>query len=406
MRSHVIITDYKAFVNIDARSCSCYNRGMRILLIVGALCLSGWGHVFAQDAVTVPFQFTGNHIFVSISINGKGPFPAAFDTGGLYLIAPELSKKLHLAPLGMLQVGGFGERIIPAEWAQADSVQIGSLTLTRPKFAVVDMGELPIKSIVGYELLKEFVVRVDYDARLLTLTRPDKFVYRGTGVVLPLHLHGHIPVVEGTADGVKGLFALDTGSGSALDLFGPFIQAHDLRRKYAAGFTQETGIGLGGATRAQFVHVGSLTLGAAVVRGVETQLTADHGGVSSDTEVAGNIGETVLEQFNLTFDYKHARVILEKSKGYGKAEDGHGGLGLEPQGRAWRVTSVTPAGAAAQAGIRGGDRVLQIEGKDASQASLFALWDVFHRPIGTKVWLLLRKGQQKQLVAITLGKVP
>ena len=366
MRSHVIITDYKAFVNIDARSCSCYNRGMRILLIVGALCLSGWGHVFAQDAVTVPFQFTGNHIFVSISINGKGPFPAAFDTGGLYLIATELSKELHLAPLGMLQVGGFGERIIPAEWAQADSVQIGSLTLTRP----------------------------------------DKFVYRGTGVVLPLRLHGHIPVVEGTADGVKGLFALDTGSGSALDLFGPFIQAHDLRRKYAAGFTQETGIGLGGATRAQFVHVGSLTLGAAVVRGVETQLTADHGGVSSDTEIAGNIGETVLEQFNLTFDYKHARVILEKSKGYGKAEDGHGGLGLEPQGRAWRVTSVTPAGAAAQAGIRGGDRVLQIEGKDASQASLFALWDVFHRPIGTKVWLLLRKGQQKQLVAITLGKVP
>lgn len=61
------------------------------------------------------------------------------------------------------------------------------------------------------------MVRVDYDARHLTLTRPDKFVYRGTGVVLPLRLHGHIPVVEGTADGVKGLFALDTGSGSALD---------------------------------------------------------------------------------------------------------------------------------------------------------------------------------------------
>ena len=379
---------------------------MKTLLIICALCLSGWGRVCAQDSVTVPFQFTGNHIFVPISINGKGPFPAAFDTGALYLISPGLSKELHLTPLGRLRVSGFGERVVPAEWAQADSVQIGGLTLPRPKFVSLDTGELPIRTIIGYEVLHHFVVRVDYDTHLLTLTRPEKFVYRGTGVVLPLRLHGHTPAVEGAVDGVRGLFTLDTGSGSSLDLYSPFIQAHDLRHKYAAGFTRETGVGLGGAMRAQSVHVGSLALGAAEVRGVETELTANQGGESSDKAIAGNIGETVLKQFNLTFDYTHSQVILEKNKGYGKVEDGHAGIGLDPKGREWRVVSVTPDGAAAQAGIKEGDRVLQIEGKDAGQASLLALWDIFHRPVGTRVWMLLQERGQKRLVAVTLGKVP
>ena len=72
----------------------------------------------------------------------------------------------------------------------------------------------------------------------------------------------------------------------------------------------------------------------------------------------------------------------------------------------WRVISVTPGGSAAQAGIKESDRVLQIEGKDAGQASLLTLWDIFHHPVGTKVWILLQEGSQKRLVAVTLGRMP
>ena len=379
---------------------------MKALLIICALCMSGWGRVCAQDAVTVPFQFTGNHIFVPISINGKGPFAAAFDTGGLYVISPALAKQLHLRPHGALQAGGFGEKSVGAALAEAESVQIGGLMLLHPTFAVVDAGELPINTIIGYEVLRRFVVRIDYDAHLLTLTRPDKFVYHGNGVVLPLHFHGDIPAVDGAVDGIRGLFTLDTGSGGALDLFGPFIEAHALRRKYAAGFTKATGTGLGGVMHGQSVRIGSLALGAAEVRRVETDLAADQGGAASDTDIAGNVGESVLKQFNLTFDYTHGQVILEKSKGYGRAEDGHAGLALEPQGREWRVVAVAPDGAAARAGIQEGDRVIRVEGKDAGQLSLLALWDVFHRPVGTKVWLLLQGGERKRLVALTLHPGP
>ena len=380
---------------------------MKTLLLLCVLWMSGWSRVCAQDPVTVPFQFTGNHIFVPILINGKGPYSAAFDTGSsLFVITPAVAKSLHLTTKGAARVDGLGGKTVGAALAEVESVQIGSVRIPRPTFAVVDMGKVPFSTTVGCEVLHQFVVRVDYGTRLLTLTRPDKFVYRGSGVILPLHLFGNTPTVEGVVDGVKGLFTLDTGSGGALELFSPFVQTYDLRHKYAAGFTRETGVGLGGAMRAQSVHIGSLALGAAEVRRVETYLSTDQGGASSAAGIAGNIGETVLKQFNLTFDYAHGQVILEKNKGYGRPEDGHAGLGLEPQGRTWRVISVTPDGAAAQAGIREGDRVLQIEGKDADQASLLTLWDIFHRPVGTKVWIALQDGSQKRLVAVTLGKVP
>lgn len=380
---------------------------MKALLIFCLFWASGWTRACAQDAVAVPFQLTGNHIFVSILINGKGPFPAAFDTGSSSsLLTPEVAREVGLKPHGSLRADGFGGRSLKAGLAEAESVQIGGLALPRLTFAVVGMGELPIKTVIGADVLRRFVVRIDYDAHVLTLTRPDRFVYRGSGVLLPLHPHGSIPAVDGAVDGIGGRFTLDTGGGGALVLFGPFVQAHGLRRKYAAGFTTATGVGLGGVMQGQPARVGSLTLGAAGVRHVETSLSADGGGVASETEIAGNIGETVLKQFNLTFDDAHGQVILERNKGYGRAEDGHAGFALEPQGRAWRVIGVTPEGAAAQAGIQEGDRVLQIEGKDAGQVSLIALWDIFHRPVGTKVWVLIQAGTGKRLVALTLGQAP
>lgn len=379
---------------------------MKALLIFLVLWITVPLRASAQDSVTVPFQFTGNHIFVSIQINGKGPFTALFDTGGLFLMTPALAKELGLAPHGALTAGGFGNSSVKAQLAEVDFVQIGGLTLPHQTFTVLDVGDLPIRAIIGDEVLRRFVVRVDYDARLLILTRLDRFVYKGSGVVLPLHFHGRIPAVDGAVDGVPGVFTLDTGSGGGLNLFTPFVAAHDLRHKYAAGFATTTGMGVGGIMQGQTVHIGRLALGAAEVRDVDTLLSSQTAGAASDQEVAGNVGEGILRQFNLTFDYTHGEVILEKNKDYGRAEDGHAGLGLEAQGRVWRITEVTPGGAAAQAGIGEGDRVLQIEGKDAGQLSPLALSDVFHRPVGTKVWLLLQTGGQKRLVALTLGKAP
>lgn len=406
-RSSFIITDYEAFVNIDARWVLCYHVGMKALLIFLVLWLLIGSRACAQASATIPFEFVGNHIFVPIRINGQGPFTTAFDTGSSsFMMTSAMAKELHLTPRGALRVDGFGGKPLDAGVAEVESVQIGGITLLHTAFIVVDVGDFPIKRAIGCEVLHRFVVKIDYDTHLLTLTRPEKFVYHGNGIVLPLHLYGGTPAVNGAVDGTNGLFTLDTGSGSALTLFAPFVRAHDLRRKYAAGFTTATGVGLGGVMQAQSVRVGSLALGTAALRHVETNLAVVHGEETSNPDIAGNIGETVLKQFNLTFDYTHGQVILEKNKGYGKAEDGHAGLALEPQGREWRVADITPGGAAAQAGIREGDRILQIEGKDAGQLSLIALWDVFHRPVGTKVWLLLQDGPQKRLVAVTLGKAP
>ena len=74
---------------------------MKALVLFCLFWASGCGCVRAQDAVTVPFQLTGGHIFVPILINGKGPFTALFDTGSsLFMLTPSVAKGLHLTTSG------------------------------------------------------------------------------------------------------------------------------------------------------------------------------------------------------------------------------------------------------------------------------------------------------------------
>jgi len=366
-----------------------------------------------KSFATVPFELINNHIYLDVRLNDKGPFRMLCDTGGANIVTPSLARELGLKAEGALQGRGVGEKSEDVGLAKIKSLQVGEATLSDQVFAVFPMESfaavegIPINGVIGYEVFKRFVAKVDYEHHLITLTLPTAFSYKGQGTVLPFQFNAHIPQVEGSIDGIEGKFDIDTGSRSSVDLLGPFVEKHDLAAHYGAKLEAVTGWGVGGASRSLVTRAKVLRLGRVEVRNPVTELSVQKKGAFVNPYVAGNVGAGVLKRFNITFDYTHQQMIFEPNANYDKPDVfDRSGMWLNQAGESFEVMDVIPGGPAANAGLKTGDRVLAIDGRSAGQLSLPAVRVQFKSdPPGTKLHLTVQSGEQKRDVELVLKEL-
>ncbi|HEY6319926.1 MAG TPA: aspartyl protease family protein [Thermoanaerobaculia bacterium] len=383
-------------------------------------------------STSVPFELLNNHIYLDVKLGGKGPFRLLCDTGGANIVTPELARTLGLKPQGALQGRGVGDKSEDIGLVTVASLQVGGATLRDQVFAVFNLDPLtsaegaPVNGLIGYEVFKRFVVRVDYEHRTMTLTLPAAFSYHGGGVVVPFKFNEHVPQVEGAIDGIAGAFDLDTGSRASVDLLGSFVEQHGLRARYAPKVEGVAGWGVGGPARAQFARAGTLRLGGLEVSRPPIELTLQTKGAFSDKYVAGNVGGALLSRFNVTFDYGRQQVIFERferdARGARDARDvrskGVGGDLTIPFDRAgawlnlaeetppalpaFEVIDVYAGGPAAEAGLRQGDRIVEVDGKTPAELPLPALRERLRNdPPGTRVrFTVLRAGTRGEVVVV------
>ena len=267
------------------------------------------------------------------------------------------------------------------------SLELGDATLRDQVFAVFPLaslgqaeGVVPQWGLVGYEIFKRFVVKVDYERSQLTLTLPPAFSYTGEGTVVPFKFSEHIPQVEGEIDDLPGQFDIDTGSRSSLDLLGPFVEKHDLKARYAPKVEGVTGWGVGGGARSLVTRAKTLRLGGVTVAAPVTELSLQKNGAFTDPYVAGNVGAGVLKRFNLTFDYGRQEIVFEPNANYAKPDVfDRTGLWLNLAAAGFEVMDVIAGGPAAEAGLGVGDRIVAVDGKPAVALSLPALSTLHHK---------------------------
>ncbi len=137
-----------------------------------------------------------------------------------------------------------------------------------------------------------------------------------------------------------------------------------------------------------------------------TRISLQKGGFDADRYVSGNVGIGILEQFNLIFDYSRQRIIFEKNANYGKKDVyNRTGLQLQRNGLAWDVTNVVPGSPAAGLGIKAGDKIVAINGKDAAHLTADQRYDLFLKNAGTNVTLVVQSGSSRRTVMVSLRDV-
>jgi hypothetical protein len=271
-----------------------------------------------------------------------------------------------------------------------------------------------VDGILGYDFIKEFVTEIDYERRSISFYDPRSYRRAARGAIIPFDVRGGTPYVNTTinltnADRVSGEFEIDTGSDGALGIYDYFARAKALRRRLPRLSSPHAGAGVGGETSSVEARVKSFQLGRFQIKNPVVELSEDdkeEGGARPKYD--GMIGTEVFRRFHVRIDYPRRQLILEPDRFFGEPyETDMSGIDLIAEGedfRAFRVVSVTPATPGAEAGVRAGDLITEIDGRAASSFTLDEITQMFARA-GRMYALTLGRGGETLHVSIKLRRM-
>lgn len=358
-------------------------------------------------SATVPFERYAGLILVELAIDGHAPMPFILDSGGLNLLTADAARALGIQGEGKQAIQGVGTQIQSMQVADVDSYRLGPVQLEQQRFLIVDLpllltdrGDRPaIAGLIGYELLRRFTTRIDYDHQQLTFTAAGG-LRDATGTnVLPLSFDDRTPMVHARVNGVDGVFMMDTGDSSDLTVFAPFATAHRITLDGRISASHSGGVG--GIIESRRGQVASLALGQRALFDVPTTLSAPKSGAFASEQLAGNLGQGILSRYVITLDYASRRMQLERSAHWAQPfEEGPSlGFGLNRiSHEQFQVVAVTPASSAARAGLAAGDIVTALDGEPASRLGLDVLrTSMRHGSLHGLAVTVLRKGKPYEL---------
>jgi hypothetical protein len=360
---------------------------------------------------TIPIEFDGD-VIVEAKLNGQGPFAFILDTGGHDIVTPEIATLLHLKPVGAGASGGSGEGTMPLQFAQLDRLEIGGATLRNQSFTVIPLpvdttergARPPLAGILGLELLERFAVRLDYGRKTLSLQSLSGYTHEGPGTAVPIFFTDDQPLFDGRIAGVPGQIALDTGNSGTLIVQGVWADGHGLQRQMMSGFPS-LGYGMGGASQSWSSRVDFEAAGSRF-HGVIAHYSKDQKGAFSSRTEAGNVGNDVLANFALEFDYARDAVWFEPAPGHVAWAFDRAGLSFfKESADEFKVSAVAAGTPAAEAGLRKDDAINAVDGKPASQISGWDLRRSMRAAPGTQVTLSLIRNGQPLSVVLTLREL-
>jgi predicted aspartyl protease len=302
------------------------------LLLAGALCLLACGAAPKSARTVVPFQLVDHRVMVSVTINGEGPFHMVFDTGGSNVLDTAVAERLGLSRTAMGFAGGAGDGRTPMYQSQHIDMRIGAIARRDQTFMVLDLSPIArafdfphLDGIVGYELLQQFGVTIDFGAHEVVFHDLDTFTPEGTPV--PFRLERRKPIITGSIAGIPTEMLVDTGDRSSFTLFTQFAHAHGLDRHFDARRVA-SGQGLGGPIPARMGRLPDVSLGPAPNPDVVARLPLTKTDYFARSPLGGSVGNGLLKSYVVSFDYRRRVMTLQLQ-----------------QRRAYRFTPPRPAGA-------------------------------------------------------------
>jgi len=375
--------------------------------------LHDFSFVGSGSKVTIPFELINNHIYVQVAVDGH-PLHFIFDSGGANILSPAAAHGAGVKSKGALQGGGVGKKSVNIGFGKVKKLTLGGkVVLDNQIFGVLampgfsDVEGVPFNGLVGYEVLKRFVVQINYAARTLTFMLPKAFNPANAGTPIPFTYLGRTPGVKGSIDGMSGEFQIDTGNRAALSMWAPFVKKHHMDSRYKTTPDTVVGWGVGGNTSARVTRGGKLMIGPISVSDPVMELSSSKKGVGADKFIAGNIGGEILKHFTVTFDYARQLMYLKPNKNHGAPMNyDRSGMWINGAKGGFEVMAVMAGGPAQHAGLKVGDVITAVNGKPATGMKLYRLRAKLRDDApGSRLKLTVGSGPEARDVTLVLRRL-
>jgi predicted aspartyl protease len=374
--------------------------------------------------IEIPFELQDNFIVVKVLFEGVFPLKFIIDTGAEHTI---LTKKEFTNLLNIPYehertiIGTDMKTPIKAYIARKMRLDLTSLSLIKDILVLDDdyfkldqFAGLEIHGIIGAEVFKGYILKIDYSNKLITIFDPSVFKpsdYKNYEE-LPIEITRSKPYLLTTAQisgdtTVPMKLLLDTGAGLALLLHTYSNPLIVMPPKVIRG---SIGNGLGGTIEGYIGRVTSLTIGKSKLQNVISHFQELH--TESDSNYIlnrnGLIGGDLLHRFTVIFDFSKEKLYLKPNK-YIKNLFEYDKSGIIPIATGvslsqFIVYDILPKTPAEEVGILRGDEIIRIGWIPARLLNLPLINNIFQGKEGKKVTIVIKRNGVKMKKIIRLKK--
>jgi hypothetical protein len=268
-----------------------------------------------------------------------------------------------------------------------------------------------IGGIIGYDFIEQFVVEIDYDAKVINLYAPASYKYSGSGDIVPIKFINKKPFViakikpEGR-DAIEGTFEIDTGADGAMVVNSPFVRTHRLLDSLTKIKQANLG-GAGGTAKSITARVENVQLGRFVVR--------NRSSASRKPQRLGCAGELRWRSRRGNLPQVHIDSRLFAPENYFEpnahlpesVEEDMSGIELGAEGEDFKTLVVNEVAAnspAAEAGLKEEDELTAIDRRPVSEFGLDRIRQMFKQE-GKEYVLSIKRGQEIITTKIKLRRL-
>ncbi len=369
-----------------------------------------------KKSITINFKSSSNLIIIPVAINNSDTLNFILDTGVRYPIITELPfvNKLNLNYLQPISVKGLGEgEQLTAYRSGNNTININGLVaydqeihmVINENFQISHILGIPVHGMIGFNLFKDYVVKIDYTQHKITLIKPEYFTYKekDRDIVLPLSFEQNKPFVKTSIVTDKNTdvpvkLLVDTGASDAIWLSTNSDSRISLPENHIETFL---GRGLSGDLygkkgRIGAIWVGPLVLYEPIVAFPDNELIDQ---LIGKNDRNGTLGAEILRRFYVTMDYPNKRLIL-RPNGNLKDEFNYNMSGLEvtnpmPGLPIFLISNIRKNSPAYYAGIQENDQILSLNNTNNKALTLNDINLLFQSQEAKRIKLtILRNGEQ------------
>jgi hypothetical protein len=368
-----------------------------------------------RKSVHIPFEINNNLIVIPVVLNGMLPLKFILDTGVRTSILTDkgFSDILNLKYTRKYSLTGpGGEKVVDAYVTNNVSLDLPGVHGEGHAMLVLAEDYLQLKNylgnevhgILGYELFSRFVIKIDYEKRILTIMQPSKFKPGNGYQKIPIRVEDTKPyimadVIQSDGSKITTRLLMDSGASHAVMLESTTDSNIKVPDMY---LSSQIGRGLGGAINGKIGRIKSMSIGMFNIYNPIATYPDPNSYVDSlkmgNVPRNGSIGGEILSRFTVIFDFPNEKVYLKKNMDFKKTFHFNlSGLNIKAVGpflNAFEIVDVRKESVSDKAGLLPGDMIMNINGMSSSTMKLNEVIGYFNFKPGKHVWLeVLRQGR-------------